>query len=182
MISQTGVRPVPSDFSISFIETMALSTSPSCERSCCCWLAGQLSMIRSMDWPALLVCSVEKTRWPVSAAVTAVWIVCHSRISPTMITSGSCRIRFFKASGKLGVSVPTSRCETAALPAGKRYSIGSSIVTMWTCRVSTTAWMIAASVVDFPEPVGPVISTRPAGMREKVSMMSGRPSSAVRRI
>jgi len=119
--------------------------------------------ILSMDWPALLVCRVENTRCPVSAAVAAVWIVCQSRISPTMITSGSCRIRFFRASGKLGVSVPTSRWETAALLSAKRYSIGSSIVTTETARVSMTVWRMAASVVDFPEPVGPVSRTRPDG-------------------
>jgi hypothetical protein len=109
-------------------------------------------------------------------------MVSHSRISPIMMTSGSWRITFFSASGKLGVSVPTSRCDTAALPDAKRYSIGSSIVTMWTGRVSTIDWMIAASVVDLPEPVGPVTRTRPAGIRAKVSTISGRPSSSDRRI
>ncbi len=182
MTSQAGVRPDPSDFSISLIETIALRTSASCARTCCCWLGGQASMIRSIDCPALFVCRVEKIRWPVSAAVMAVWIVGQSRISPTMITSGSWRIRFFRASGKLGVSVPTSRCETAALPYGKRYSIGSSIVMTWTGRVSITDWMIAASVVDFPEPVGPVMRTNPEGKREKVSMISGRPSSCAFRM
>ena len=41
---------------------------------------------------ASLVCSVESTRWPVSAASTAICAVSRSRISPTMITSGSARI------------------------------------------------------------------------------------------
>ena len=58
--------------------------------------------MRSIDCAALLVCSVEKTRWPVSAAVMAVCIVFQSRISPTMMTSGSCRNMFFRASLKLG--------------------------------------------------------------------------------
>ena len=40
---------------------------------------------------ASLVCSVENTRWPVSAAWMAISAVSWSRISPTMITSGSCR-------------------------------------------------------------------------------------------
>ena len=111
-------------------------------------------MIRSIDCAALFVWRVEKTRWPVSAAVMTVWIVCQSRISPTMMTSGSWRIMFLSASWKPGVSVPTSRCETAALPSAKRYSIGSSIVTMCTGRFSMIERMIAASVVDLPEPVG----------------------------
>ncbi len=58
--------------------------------------------MRSIDWAALFVCRVEKTRWPVSAAVITVCIVCQSRISPTMITSGSCRNMFLRASAKLG--------------------------------------------------------------------------------
>ena len=40
---------------------------------------------------ASLVCSVEKTKWPVSAARMAMSAVSRSRISPTMMTSGSWR-------------------------------------------------------------------------------------------
>ena len=40
---------------------------------------------------ASLVCSVENTRWPVSAARMAMSAVSRSRISPTMMTSGSWR-------------------------------------------------------------------------------------------
>ena len=72
-------------------------------------------MMRSIVCAALFVCSVEKTRWPVSAAVSTVCIVSTSRISPTMITSGSWRMALRSASRKLGVSVPTSRCEIAAV-------------------------------------------------------------------
>ena len=56
--------------------------------------------MRSIVWAALFVWSVEKTRWPVSAAVIAVGIVSQSRISPTMMTSGSCRITLRSASWK----------------------------------------------------------------------------------
>ena len=38
-----------------------------------------------------MVCSVENTRWPVSAACMAISAVSWSRISPIMITSGSWR-------------------------------------------------------------------------------------------
>ena len=48
-------------------------------------------MIRSTVDAAVVVWSVPKTRWPVSAAVSAVPIVSMSRISPTRITSGSWR-------------------------------------------------------------------------------------------
>ena len=40
---------------------------------------------------ALLVCRVENTRWPVSEASTPMLAVSLSRISPTMMTSGSAR-------------------------------------------------------------------------------------------
>ncbi len=80
---------------------------------------------------------------------------------------------------KLGESVETSRCETAAFPSAKRNSIGSSIVTMWTGRFSMTERMMPASEVDLPEPVGPVISTRPLGRWTKLSSTSGRFSSVI---
>src|ERR1035441_8085375 len=111
---------------------------------------------------------------PVSAAVIAVDIVSQSRISPTMMTSGSCRITLRRASGKDTVSVPISRCETEAMLSWKRYSIGSSIVTMWTGWRSVMSLTIAASVVDLPDPVGPVTRTRPAGRSANVSITSGR--------
>ena len=44
-----------------------------------------------MDSGALLVCRVENTRWPVSEASRPIDTVSLSRISPTMITSGSAR-------------------------------------------------------------------------------------------
>ena len=58
-------------------------------------------MMRSIVDGALCVCSVPKTRWPVSAAVSAVEIVSRSRISPTRITSGSWRNAARSASAKL---------------------------------------------------------------------------------
>src|SRR5437870_2993837 len=48
-------------------------------------------MMRSMVLGALEVCSVPKTRCPVSAAVSASEMVSRSRISPIRITSGSSR-------------------------------------------------------------------------------------------
>ena len=53
--------------------------------------------------------SVANTRWPVSAAVSAVEIVSRSRISPTRITSGSWRSAARSASAKLVASDPISR-------------------------------------------------------------------------
>ena len=51
-----------------------------------------ISIRRVMAPGASLVCSVESTRWPVSAASMAICAVSRSRISPTMMMSGSARI------------------------------------------------------------------------------------------
>jgi hypothetical protein len=96
-----------------------------------------------------------------------------------MITSGSCRNMFLRASLKLGESVETSRWETAALPSANRNSMGSSIVTMWTGRFSMIDRMTPARVVDLPDPVGPVTRTSPLGRWTKLSRTSGRLSSVM---
>ena len=54
-------------------------------------LGGNTSTMRSTVWAVSCVWSVANTRWPVSAAVSAVEIVSRSLISPTRITSGSWR-------------------------------------------------------------------------------------------
>ena len=56
-------------------------------------------------------------------------------------------------------------------------SIGSSSVMMCFFWVALTRSIMAASVVDFPDPVGPVTSTRPFSRSARVCMTSGRPSS-----
>ena len=65
------------------------------------------------------------------------------------------------ALAKVSVSKPTSRWSTAANSSRWRYSIGSSMVTMWQGLVRLMWSIIVASVVVLPEPVGPVTSTRP---------------------
>ena len=82
-------------------------------------------------------------------------------ISPMSITSGSWRNTCFKASPKPLVSSPTSRWLTTAVLWWWRYSMGSSTDMMWIGLVELMMSMSAASVVDLPEPVGPVTSTRP---------------------
>ena len=59
-----------------------------------------------------------------------------------------------------------------------RNSIGSSIVRMCSCRVSLIRSSIAASVVDLPEPVGPVTSTKPRGFLVNSSSVGGSPRLA----
>ena len=63
--------------------------------------------------------------------------------------------------GERAVSVPTSRWLTAERLWSCTYSIGSSMVMMWQARLVLIWSIIEASVVDLPEPVGPVTRTRP---------------------
>src|SRR3989441_420562 len=133
--------------------------------------------IRLMVCTQELVCSVPNARWPVSLITSAASMVSRSRISPTRTTSGSWRRMYLSAFLKLCVSAPTSRWFTTQFLCGCRYSIGSSMVTMCSCRSVLILSMIDASVVDLPEPVGPVTSTRPRGFFASSLMMGGSPSS-----
>ena len=49
----------------------ASKASAICVRIWDCWFGGKASMMRSMVFGALEVWSVPKTKWPVSAAVSA---------------------------------------------------------------------------------------------------------------
>ncbi len=77
---------------------------------------------------ASLVCSVESTKWPVSAALTAISAVSKSRISPTMMMSGSCRRNARRAVAKFS---PISSCICTWLMPCRLYSTGSSAVLMF---------------------------------------------------
>ena len=147
-------------------------------RACCCWWGGKKSMMRLTVSGASTVCSVESTRWPVSAADSAVWTVSSSRISPTRITSGSWRSTRRRARLKDAVSWPTSRWLMMQLRSRCRNSIGSSIVTMCFCIVRFMWSIIAASVVDLPEPVVPVSRMIPRSSLARSVTASGRPSSS----
>ena len=92
-----------------------------------------------------------------SAASTAICAVSLSRISPTMMMSGSARI--IARSPLANVSPARALIWTCVTPSTWR-STGSSIVMMFFSGVLT--WPSAAySDVDLPEPVGPVTSTAP---------------------
>jgi len=79
---------------------------------------------------------------------------------------------------KLAVSVPTSRWLTAATWCLWTYSMGSSIVKMWQGRVALMRSTIEASVVDLPEPVGPVTRTKPWESWVNAWTTGGTPSSS----
>ena len=55
-------------------------------------MADKFGAARVIAVGASFVCNVESTKCPVSAACTAISAVGRSRISPTMMMSGSCRI------------------------------------------------------------------------------------------
>src|SRR5574341_2607205 len=135
--------------------------------------------MRLMVCVASVVWSVENTRWPVSAALSAVSSVSISRISPIRITSGSWRSTWRNAELNDRVSLPTSRCEMLASWSRCRNSIGSSIVMMLARRLVLMWLIIAASAVDFPEPVTPVTRTSPRGFNAISSSTGGRLRSLI---
>ncbi len=110
---------------------------------------------------ASLVWSVEKTKCPVSAAISVMAIVSASRISPTKMMSGSCRSISRSPCWNDLRSLPISRCEIIDCFCGKMYSIGSSAVIIRQALFSLIRSIIEAMVVDFPAPVMPVTRTRP---------------------
>ncbi len=56
--------------------------------------------------------------------------------------------------------------------------MGSSMVMMCSSRVSLISSIIAASVVDLPDPVGPVMMTKPRGLRVSSCRVRGSPRSS----
>ncbi len=135
--------------------------------------------MRLIDSVASTAWIVENTRCPVSAAESAVRTVSSSRISPIRITSGSWRSTRRSARAKEAVSMPTSRWLIAERLSWWTNSIGSSIVTMWRLRVSLMWSIIAASVVDLPEPVAPASRTMPRSSSASVRTAGGSRSSSI---
>ncbi len=159
-----------------------LSVPASIARTCWCMCGGKKSIRRLTVSAASTVWTVEKTRWPVSAADRAVWTVSSSRISPIRMTSGSWRSTRRSARLKDAVSWPTSRWLISERLSTCRNSIGSSIVTTWRARVELMWSIIAASVVDLPEPVVPVSSTMPRSSSEMSRTTGGSARSSIERI
>ena len=153
-----------------------LSTPARIERICCCLSGGKNSTSRPTVSAASIVCIVEKTRWPDSAAWSAVCAVSASRSSPIRITSGSWRSTRRSACANDSVSSPTSRWLMMQLMSGWRTSIGSSIVTMCWFREPLMWPTMAASVFVLPEPVAPVTRIRPRSSSASRDTPGGRPS------
>ena len=174
-ISMASTRPEPLARGRRLWHMMPSSTSDSCARTCDCWCAGKTSTMRLIVCDAEFVCSVANVRWPVSAMRSADSIVSRSRISPMSTTSGSSRSAARSAFANEWVSAWTSRWFTTHFLCWCRYSIGSSTVSMCSWRSELILSSMAASVVDLPDPVGPVTSTRPRGLSQIVAITGGRP-------
>src|SRR5881398_2377625 len=151
--SDAGTRPFPSLRGTSRNDTIACNAVESRCRTSSCWCGGKTEITRLIVWVASVVWSVENTRCPVSAALSAVSSVSMSRISPIRMTSGAWRSTWRSAALNDSVSFPTSRCEMLDRLSRCRNSIGSSIVMMFTRRLELMWWIIAASAVDLPDPV-----------------------------
>ena len=117
---------------------------------------------------ASLVCSVENTKCPVSEARIAISAVSMSRISPTMITFGSCRKIWRNPIANVN---PMSDRTAIWLIPFSSYSTGSSMVMI---RLVTELMELrnAYSEVDLPEPVGPVTRKMPCGLMMMSRMAS----------
>ena len=179
--SSAAVRP-PATRLHSVWATTPRTTSASTLRTCDCWSAGNWSTIRSTALTAVFVWRVAKTRWPVLAASRTSAIVSASRISPTRMMSGSSRSAARRPRANERAWPPISRWVTRHCCVWCTNSIGSSIVTMWAWRVLLTRSIIAARVVDLPEPVGPVTRIRPFGISHRSAITAGRPSCSNVRI
>src|SRR5215468_7449619 len=157
---------------------MPSSTMESCARICGCWCAGKTSIIRLMVDAAEFVCSVANVKWPVSAMRRADSMVSRSRISPINTTSGSSRNAARSELENECVSACTSRWLTRHFLWLCRNSMGSSMVIMCSSRSLLILSSIAASVVDLPEPVGPVTRISPRGLSQSALTTGGSPSAS----
>src|SRR6266480_441818 len=177
--SDAGTRPWPSFFGTSRSDTTAASAVDRRWRISSCWCGGKNEITRLIVCVQSVVWSVENTRCPVSAALSAVSSVSMSRISPIRMTSGAWRSTWRSAALNDSVSFPTSRCEMFARLSRCRNSIGSSMVMILTRRLKLMWLTIAASAVDLPDPVTPVTSTSPRGLIAISSSTGGRLRSRI---
>src|SRR5665213_1599564 len=105
------------------------------------------------------VCSVLKTKCPVNDACTEIWAVSKSRISPTMMMSGSCRKKDRNALPKV---IPNPSLMATCMMPSISNSTGSSAVNNLESIVLTRRKQ-EYNVVVLPQPVGPVTTKMPLG-------------------
>ena len=169
--SAATTRPCPSARGSRRWLTTEWSVSARRTRTTSCSSGGNIAMMRRIVLCASGVCSVERSRCPVSAAFMPVSTVSASRISPMRITSGSWRSAARRPLRKLSVSTPISRCVMLLCRSRCRNSIGFSSVTMCLLRDELMWLIIAAIVLDLPEPVTPVtrIIPRSASVTRRIT-------------
>src|ERR1039458_9443159 len=109
LLDSSGVKPASSRVcagtSITAMQSLQMRRTRRCAQMRWTDVAtrnGSMPMFirRVMVSGAPLVCSVESTRWPVSAALMAISAVSKSRISPTRMMLGSCRRNDRRAAAK----------------------------------------------------------------------------------
>jgi hypothetical protein len=158
------------------LRTTPWSASASCTRTCCCCAGGNASMMQSIVFGALFVWSAEHE-------------VAGLRGGEGQ--ADGLEVSHLADQDDVGIFAkrrPERRGERLRVGADLRWftkhpferwtnSIGSSSVMMCFFCVALTRSIMAASVVNLPEPVGPVTRTRPFSRSASVCMTSGRPSS-----
>jgi len=110
-----------------------------------------------IDSGAEFVCNVANTRWPVREASMPMPVVSLSRISPTMMMSGSARRNDFIAMAKVNPAFTLTwhwRNPFCVISTG---SSAVQILDSGVFREPNTE----CSVVVFPEPVGPHTKNSP---------------------
>ena len=123
---------------------------------------------RPITSTTLLAWTVVKTRWPVRADWTAICAVSSSRISPTMILSGSWRR--IERSPRAKVRPFFSLTGIWVMPLSW-YSTGSSMVTILS-SVETISDRQAYRVVVLPDPVGPGHQHHAVGLVDELAQLA----------
>ena len=123
------------------------------------YLSTSISSNLSIVFNELLVWIVDNTKCPVIEALTAIWAVSESLISPIIITLGSCLKILLRTVAK---SSPISLLTWTWLTPLISISTGSSTVIK--LDPSTfNFWRKEYRVVDLPVPVAPVTNIIPLG-------------------
>ena len=174
-------RPAPSAVLRSCWVTMPCSAIESCMRTWCCWCGGEdvddaVDRLRGRLRVQGREDEVPGLRRGQRGARSSRGRASRRRGSRRGPRGGRRGARAEKSVA----SAPISRWLTMQLLWRCRNSIGSSIVRMCSARSRLIRSTIDASVVDLPEPVGPVTSTKPRGLRVNSSRTPGQAELAER--
>jgi hypothetical protein len=135
-------------------------------------------MTRSIVCAASCVWSVAKTRWPVLGRGQRDGDGLEVAHLADQDDVGVLAQHVLERAGERPGVLPTSRWLTMHFWWRCRNSIGSSTVMMCSRRLRFARSISDASVVDLPEPVGPVTSTKPRVSLGEVATDGGTPSAS----